>query len=56
MTLDISRIKAVCFDIDGTLSETDDLFVKKVVKILSPANFLFENRDVFPLARKLVAY
>jgi len=54
MTLDIKRIKAVCFDIDGTLSDTDDSFVRKVAKILSPAVFLFDNRDVLPLARKLV--
>jgi len=30
MTLDISRIKALCFDMDGTLSDTDDLYVQKV--------------------------
>ena len=54
MTLDIKRIKAVCFDIDGTLSDTDDSFVRKVAKILSPAVFLFDSRDVLPLARKLV--
>lgn len=30
MALDIPRIKALCFDVDGTLSDTDDLFVHKV--------------------------
>lgn len=32
MTLDISRIKALCFDVDGTLSDTDDLYVHKVTR------------------------
>jgi HAD superfamily hydrolase (TIGR01549 family) len=31
MSLDISRIRALCFDVDGTLSDTDDLYVEKVV-------------------------
>ncbi len=27
MTLDIERIQAICFDVDGTLSDTDDQWV-----------------------------
>ncbi|MBE0669761.1 MAG: HAD family hydrolase [Anaerolineales bacterium] len=30
MSLDISKIKALCFDVDGTLSDTDDLYVQKI--------------------------
>ncbi len=30
MSLDTSKIKALCFDVDGTLSDTDDLYVQKV--------------------------
>jgi HAD superfamily hydrolase (TIGR01549 family) len=30
MTLDLSRIKGLCFDVDGTLSDTDDMYVDKV--------------------------
>lgn len=54
MPLDISRIQALCFDIDGTLSDTDDHFVHRLVKALSPIKFLFPNRDPQPFARKVV--
>ena len=29
MSLDIKRIQALCFDVDGTLSDTDDYYVNK---------------------------
>ncbi len=29
MKLDLARIQALCFDVDGTLSDTDDLYVEK---------------------------
>lgn len=32
MLLDLSRIQALCFDVDGTLSDTDDLYVRKVMR------------------------
>jgi N-acetyl-D-muramate 6-phosphate phosphatase len=32
--LDIPRIKALCFDVDGTLSDTDDLYAQKISGIL----------------------
>jgi hypothetical protein len=41
MTLDISRIKALCFDVDGTLSDTDDVYVHKVRA--SFPRFLFKD-------------
>lgn len=43
MTLDISRIKALCFDVDGTLSDTDDLYAHKVSRFFS--NFLFKDPE-----------
>ena len=51
MALDIHRIKALCFDVDGTLSDTDDQWVEKIAKVLRPAGMFFPNRDVRPLAR-----
>jgi len=27
MPLQVSRIRAICFDVDGTLSDTDDVMV-----------------------------
>jgi len=34
MSLDLSRIKALCFDVDGTLSDTDDLYVRRISRFL----------------------
>ena len=34
MTLDLPRIRALCFDVDGTLSDTDDLYTRKVARLL----------------------
>ena len=39
MPLNIPRIKALCFDVDGTLSDTDDLYARKVVPYLPRAMF-----------------
>ena len=43
MSLVLNRIKALCFDVDGTLSGTDDLYVQKV-KSFFP-RLLFKNPD-----------
>jgi HAD superfamily hydrolase (TIGR01549 family) len=34
MPLDISKIQAICFDVDGTLSDTDDVYTQSVEKRL----------------------
>src|ERR1043165_4165958 len=52
MTLDISRIKALCFDVDGTLSDTDDLYAQKIVDLLP--RFLFH--DPAHTARRIVMW
>jgi N-acetyl-D-muramate 6-phosphate phosphatase len=51
MPLDISRIQALCFDVDGTLSDTDDLWVNRLEKTLLPANRLFPKRNSRAFAR-----
>ncbi len=43
MTLDIPRIKALCFDVDGTLSDTDDVYVHKVQRFFP--RFLFKDPE-----------
>jgi HAD superfamily hydrolase (TIGR01549 family) len=43
MSLDVSRIKALCFDVDGTLSDTDDLYAQKVKGFLP--RFLFKDPE-----------
>lgn len=52
MTLDIPRIKALCFDVDGTLSDTDDLYANKISGLLP--RFLFPNPE--HTARRLVMW
>jgi phosphoglycolate phosphatase-like HAD superfamily hydrolase len=52
MPLDISRIKALCFDVDGTLSDTDDYYARKIAPWLP--RFLF--RDPVHTARRLVMW
>jgi len=52
MPLDIPRIKALCFDVDGTLSDTDDYYAQKIVRFFP--EFLF--RDPAHTARRLVMW
>jgi HAD superfamily hydrolase (TIGR01509 family) len=54
MTLDIARIRALCFDVDGTLRDTDDQYVDQLVRWLRPVNFLFAKRDPQKFARRVV--
>ncbi len=54
MALELDRIRGLCFDVDGTLSDTDDQFVEKVAQLLKPVKFLFSNQDPHPFARKFV--
>ena len=54
MALDLSNVEALCFDVDGTLRDTDDQFVERLVRMLKPVRFLFPKQDPHPFARKLV--
>lgn len=52
MSLELNRIKALCFDVDGTLSDTDNLYVQKVSRFLP--RILFKNPD--KIARRFVMW
>ena len=52
MSLDLTRVKALCFDVDGTLSNTDDLYTQRVLPFLP--RFLFKDADY--IARRLVMW
>ena len=54
MSLDLERIQGLCFDVDGTLSDTDDQFVRKLAAWLTPLRFAFPQRDPLPFARQVV--
>lgn len=56
MPIDLYRIRAICFDVDGTLSDTDNQFVQNLVKILIPIRFVFFGKDLHRIARKLVMF
>jgi len=43
MSLDLNRIQALCFDVDGTLSDTDDLYTQKITRFFP--RFLFKDPD-----------
>ena len=54
MSIDLARVKGLCFDVDGTLSDTDDAWVARLTKTLNPLSFLFKGRNPQPFARWLV--
>jgi phosphoglycolate phosphatase-like HAD superfamily hydrolase len=54
MPLDIARVRAICFDVDGTLSDTDDQAVDRLARVLDPLMFVFPGRGARHLARRLV--
>jgi len=54
MPLDITNIHAICFDIDGTLRDTDDQVVNLLTNMLRPLRFLFPGGNPQPFARRFV--
>ncbi|HAX70792.1 MAG TPA: hypothetical protein DCY14_14365 [Anaerolineae bacterium] len=52
MPLIVSKIQALCFDVDGTLSNTDDLYTQKISKYIP--KFLFKQPD--QTARRIVMW
>lgn len=54
MNLDKQRIRALLFDIDGTLSDTDDHMVNRLAKLLVPVRWLFKDKDPRSFAHWLI--
>lgn len=54
MALDVSRIRALCFDIDGTLRDTDDHLVRLIASWLRPFRLILRNKDIPAISRRLV--
>ena len=52
MPLDIPRVRALCFDVDGTLSDTDDLYAGRLVRWIPRRLFPDPQR----VARRLVMW
>jgi phosphoglycolate phosphatase len=53
MALDLSRIKALCFDVDGTISDTDDHVVAQLAALIDKVP-LVSGRRAEKLARQTV--
>ena len=56
MELQLQKIKALCFDVDGTLSDTDDQFVHKFERFFRPIKFFFKDQDAHHAARRFVMW
>lgn len=54
MPIDLARVRGLCFDVDGTLSDTDDNWVSRITLLLTPLRFLFLRGNPQPFARWLV--
>ena len=52
--LDLSRVRGLLFDVDGTLSDTDDHWVERFTRFLAPLAGLFADHDPRRFARWLV--
>ena len=51
MPLDASKIRAILFDLDGTLANTDDDYIRHAARWIRPLNSLFPRRDPTPFLR-----
>jgi phosphoglycolate phosphatase-like HAD superfamily hydrolase len=56
MSLDIDRIRLLCFDVDGTLSDTDEMFARKIERMLQPIRFLLPKQDTRLAARRFIMW
>ena len=56
MPLDLARIQALCFDVDGTLNDTDDQFVDQAQPFFKAIRFLLPGRDYKRAARRFVMW
>lgn len=54
MPLELNRIRAVCFDVDGTLSDTDNEWVDRLTRVSRWLNFLVNERERARAARWLL--
>ncbi len=56
MTLNVGKIQALCFDVDGTLRDTDDIFVNSVARFFRPFAWMLPQRDYRHAARRFVMH
>ena len=54
MGIQVEQVRAILFDIDGTLSDSDDLMVQRVERFLKPFYYFSSNEKLHTTARWLV--
>jgi len=54
MPLDPRRVRAILFDVDGTLSDTDDLWTERLAGWFQPVHRVFPRGDAHAFARRLL--
>ncbi len=56
MSIDIARIQALCFDVDGTLNDTDDQFIEQALPFFKAVRGLLPAQDYQRAARRFVMW
>jgi len=56
MPLDLERIRGLCFDVDGTISDTDDAWVERIARRIAPLEKIAKPGQARRLARWLVMF
>jgi HAD superfamily hydrolase (TIGR01549 family) len=56
MPVDLQRVKGLCFDVDGTISDTDDVWVERIAKWLAPRHRVNNAQRARLIARWLVMF
>jgi HAD superfamily hydrolase (TIGR01549 family) len=54
MALDLSRVRGLCFDVDGTLRDTDDQYVERLAGYLNVLRPVLPRRDTRLIARRVI--
>lgn len=54
MSLNLALIQLICFDIDGTLADTDNAIIENITQKMRFINKIFPSLDIPRLARKVV--
>ena len=54
MALDLARVLGLCFDVDGTLRDTDDQYVDRLARYLNRIKPILPRRDTRIIARRMI--
>jgi phosphoglycolate phosphatase len=52
--IDPGRVRAILFDLDGTIADTDDTYVRRLASVMRPIFSLFRNQNVLASARRII--